>query len=132
MAHVDIIGPEDADGLLERIYRQRIAGAGRLWNIVSVQCHNPESLRESMRLYGAVMFGESPLTRAQREMIAVATRSPAAVGTAEIETLRRLGWSDRAITDAAQVCAYFNYINRIAEGLGVDPEDWLDESGRPR
>jgi alkylhydroperoxidase family enzyme len=54
------------------------------------------------------------------------------VGTAEIEALRRLGWSDRAITDTAQVCAYFNYINRIAEGLGVDPEDWLDESGRPR
>ncbi len=73
MAHVDVIGPDGADGLLERIYRQRVASAGRLWNIVSIQCHNPETLRESMRLYGAAMFCESPLTRAQREMIAVVT-----------------------------------------------------------
>lgn len=73
MAHVDVTGPDEADGLLRQIYQQRIAGAGRLWNIVSVQCHNPASLRESMRLYGSVMFGESPLTRAQREMIAVVT-----------------------------------------------------------
>lgn len=73
MAHIDVIEPDDAEGLLQRIYRQRAESAGRLWNIVSVQCQNPESLRESMRLYGAVMFGESPLTRAQREMIAVVT-----------------------------------------------------------
>lgn len=73
MAHIDVIGPEDADGLLQRVYRQRTASAGRLWNIVSIQCHNPEALRESMRLYAAVMFGDSPLTRAQREMIAVVT-----------------------------------------------------------
>ena len=32
----------------------------------------------------------------------------------------------------AQVISYFNYINRIADGLGVDPEEWLDETGRPR
>lgn len=73
MAHVDTTGPDDADGLLERIYRARMASSGRLWNIVSVQSQNPETLRESMRLYGAAMFGESPLGRARREMIAVVT-----------------------------------------------------------
>lgn len=73
VAHIEVIGPEDADGLLERIYQQRIASAGRLWNIVSVQCHNPATLRESMRLYAAAMFSESPLSRAQREMVAVVT-----------------------------------------------------------
>jgi alkylhydroperoxidase family enzyme len=73
VAHIDVIGPDDAGGMLQRIYRQRTASAGRLWNIVSVQCHNPEALRESMRLYAAVMFGDSPLTRSQREMIAVVT-----------------------------------------------------------
>lgn len=59
------------------------------------------------------------------------TSNPAAVGPANIQELRNAGWDDRAITDAVQVCAYFNYINRIAEGLGVDPEEWLDERGRP-
>ena len=59
------------------------------------------------------------------------TRSPASWGEEDVIRLRGLGWSDRAITDAVQVCAYFNYINRIAEGLGVDDEEWLGEDGRP-
>jgi len=58
------------------------------------------------------------------------TVSPNACNEQDIETLRAVGWSDRAITDAVQVCAYFNYINRIAEGLGVDDEEWLDALGR--
>ena len=32
---------------------------------------NPAALRASMSLYSALMFGESPLTRAQRELLAV-------------------------------------------------------------
>ena len=39
-----------------------------------------------------------------------------------MKKLRHVGFSDRAVSDAAQVIGYFNYINRIAEGLGVDPE----------
>ncbi len=50
------------------------------------------------------------------------TRAPHAVGPADIDRLRSLGLSDQAIGDATQVIAYFNYINRIADGLGVDPE----------
>ncbi len=59
------------------------------------------------------------------------TMSPNACNQDNIETLRAVGWSDRAITDAVQVCAYFNYINRIAEGLGVDDEKWLGPDGKP-
>jgi uncharacterized peroxidase-related enzyme len=56
------------------------------------------------------------------------TRAPAAVGGADVETLRRHGWADDAIHDAIQVIAYFNYINRIAEGVGVGPEpEWGQE-----
>lgn len=40
----------------------------------------------------------------------------------DIDRLRDLGLSDRAITDATQVIAFFNYINRVADGLGVDLE----------
>jgi alkylhydroperoxidase family enzyme len=55
------------------------------------------------------------------------TREPAAVGAPSIERLREHGWSDRAIHDAIQVIAYFNYINRVAEGVGIGPEpDWND------
>ena len=48
--------------------RQR---AGRVWNIVRVMMPNPAVLRASMAMYRAVMFGPSPLSRAQREMLAV-------------------------------------------------------------
>ena len=59
------------------------------------------------------------------------TTMPAKCDRDDIESLRRIGLSDRAINDGVQVCAYFNYINRIADAFGVVPEDWIDELGRP-
>lgn len=53
------------------------------------------------------------------------TRSPGEMRAEDVDMLREEGWDDRSIHDAAQVVAYFNYINRIADGLGVDPEDWM-------
>lgn len=50
------------------------------------------------------------------------TQTPGAMRADDVQRLRGVGWDDRAIHDAAQVIAYFNYINRIADGLGVDPE----------
>ena len=53
------------------------------------------------------------------------TRKPAAVGAADVQALREHGWDDAAIHDAIQVIAYFNYVNRIAEGVGVASEaEW--------
>ena len=46
----------------------------------------------------------------------------------DLDPLRKLGLSDRDIVDANQVVAYFNYVNRVAEGLGVELEEgWPDE-----
>ena len=39
-----------------------------------------------------------------------------------LDTLRKHGLSDRDILDAVEVIAYFNYINRVADALGIDPE----------
>ncbi len=50
------------------------------------------------------------------------TRAPAAVRRQDLETLRKHGLTDRDILDTVEVIAYFNYINRIADALGVDPE----------
>ncbi len=41
--------------------------------------------------------------------------------------LRGQGFSDTAIHDAVQVISYFNYINRVADALGVDLEQWMPE-----
>jgi len=43
--------------------------------------------------------------------------------------LRESGLNDTGITDTVEVIAYFNYINRIAEGLGVDLEEWMEKPG---
>ena len=43
----------------------------------------------------------------------------------DLEALRQQGLDDRAIPDATQVISYFNYINRIADALHVEPEDFI-------
>ena len=48
--------------------------------------------------------------------------APGAMDASHVEALREQGLDDRAVHDAAQVTAYFSYINRIADGLGVDLE----------
>jgi uncharacterized peroxidase-related enzyme len=50
------------------------------------------------------------------------TNDPASITPAALDALRQQGLSDGAISDAVQVIAYFNYINRMADGLGVDLE----------
>ena len=55
------------------------------------------------------------------------THTPTAVGAADVEELHRHGWDDEAIHDAIQVIAYFNYINRVAEAVGVGPEPEWEE-----
>lgn len=64
----------------------------------------------------------SPVDRALCDFAAKLTRAPWLMAESDISSLRSIGLSDRAIHDAAQVIAYFNYINRIADGLHVDPE----------
>lgn len=44
---------------------------------------------------------------------------------ADVERLRAQGFSDLQITIANQVISYFNYINRMADGLGVELEAWM-------
>ena len=50
------------------------------------------------------------------------TRAPSTVGDADIAELRKHGFDDRAIHDICAVTAYFGFVNRIADGLGVELE----------
>jgi uncharacterized peroxidase-related enzyme len=56
------------------------------------------------------------------------TLTPAACRRQDVERLREAGASDEEIHATVQVAAYFNYINRVADALGVDLEPWMDES----
>ncbi|MFP3881356.1 MAG: carboxymuconolactone decarboxylase family protein [Actinomycetota bacterium] len=73
MPHIHVFDYEETTGITRREYDRALRRAGRIWNIVSIQCQLPEVMRDSMRIYQSIMFGPSPLTRAQREMMAVVT-----------------------------------------------------------
>ncbi len=61
-------------------------------------------------------------TRSVLDFAVKLTRTPGDMKPSDLQALRQHGLSDLAIHDIVQVAAYFNYINRIADGLGVDLE----------
>ena len=71
MAWIKLVDQSAARGLLARIYDAAIKRAGKVFEILRVQSNNPSTLKASMDLYAATMFSASPLSRAQREMLAV-------------------------------------------------------------
>lgn len=66
-----------------------------------------------------------PQDRALCDYAIKLTLAPGRVGQDDVRVLQDQGLSDEQITIAAQVISYFNYINRIADGLGVDDEPWM-------
>ena len=66
-----------------------------------------------------------PRVRALCDYAVKLTAEPTSMNAGDAETLRAHGWDDAAIHDAIQVISYFNYINRVAEAVGVDDEpEW--------
>jgi uncharacterized peroxidase-related enzyme len=55
------------------------------------------------------------------------TLEPASVEESNIERMRKAGLSDEAILHTCEVTAYFNYVNRMADGLAVQLEDDWDQ-----
>jgi len=50
------------------------------------------------------------------------TLTPAKCTREDIENLKAESWSEEQIASAAQIIGYFNHLNRLADGLGVDLE----------
>jgi uncharacterized peroxidase-related enzyme len=50
------------------------------------------------------------------------TLQPAAVSRQDLDALRHVGFDDRAILQINLIASWFNYINRVADGLGVGRE----------
>lgn len=76
-------------------------------------------------------YRRAPLAEADRAMLDYAvklTRDPGGMDADDVEALRRQGFDDAAILDICQVTGYYNYVNRLADGLGVELEpDWSEE-----
>lgn len=72
MAWIHTVPPDDAEGLLARLYREALRRAGKVFGILRIQSLRPEVLQASTRLYSEVMLTARPggLGRAQKEMLA--------------------------------------------------------------
>jgi len=176
MSIVGTISPDKATGNLHAVYERLKGERGSLAAIHQAQSLNLEVLDSHMKLYMATMFRDSPLSRAQREMLAVVvsstngcsycvahhssallhhwqdrarvealTRSFTAMGLSDVDRalcalaerltrspanpiidlvdqLRVFKVCDRSVVDTVGVIAYFNYVNRVVLGLGVEIE----------
>jgi uncharacterized peroxidase-related enzyme len=178
MARIQVIDYPEATGELKEIYDDLLNKRGKLAEVHKIQSLNPATIVHHMDLYMSIMYARSPLSRAQREMIAVVvsaannceycqvhhkqallhywkdefrvhalasayttiglegadlvlcelafylTTTPADAQVAKaIDKLKKLGYEDRAILDAHLVIAYFNFVNRLVLGLGVELEN---------
>jgi uncharacterized peroxidase-related enzyme len=72
----------------------------------------------------------SPANRAMLDYVHKLTLTPWEMEEADVQVLRRHGFSDRAILDINQITAYYAYVNRIADGLGVPLEKFWQEVER--
>ena len=73
MAFIKLFKFEDSTGLLRKEYEKGLRRAGRIWNVLTIQSQTPEILTDSMRLYNSTMWGDSKLSRFDRELLAVVT-----------------------------------------------------------
>lgn len=70
-------------------------------------------------------YTTADLSAADRAMLDYAmklTRTPAAMTAEDVAALREVGFDDRMIHDICAITAYFAFVNRIADGLGVQLE----------
>ena len=71
MAYIPYVPRDEAQGLLAELFARYGGARGSVDNIVRIHSLNPPSMEGHVRYYAHIMRGPSPLTRAQREMIAV-------------------------------------------------------------
>jgi alkylhydroperoxidase family enzyme len=70
MAYLRLIDEDEAEGLLREEYDAAVERAGKVFNILKAMSLRPRVLRASIELYREIMFGESGLSRQERELLA--------------------------------------------------------------
>ncbi len=70
----------------------------------------------------------SPADRAMLEYAVKLTLEPWQMAKEDVIVLRGAGFSDADILDINQITGYYAFVNRLADGLGVELEDFWQES----
>ena len=172
MGWISEIPDDEAQGPLREIYAAIKAQRGKVARILSVHSLDPGALQHHLDLYMHLMFAPGPLSRREREAIAVTvsaangcaycvahhlealrryekdeaifdkvreapeqltnprlramllyahklTIAPATMDEAQVAALHTEGLTDQEVLRINLITAYFNFVNRIALGLGV-------------
>lgn len=69
-AWIRVVGPAEADGALSAAYG-RVGARDRVANVIGVHSLHPDAMEAHVGLYRTLMFGPSPLSRLEREALAV-------------------------------------------------------------
>ena len=127
MSWIEETDEADAGGRLAEIYAELIEKRGKVANILKVHSLNPAAMSNHMDLYMTLMLVEadgletleprlSNIVRHAEKL----TSAPGAMTEVDLGELRAVGLSDQDILDITLIVGYFNFVNRIALGLGVD------------
>ncbi len=68
--YIKLVDEGEAEGLLKDEYDAAVERAGKVFNIVKAMSLRPAVLGASIALYREIMFGESGLSRQERELLA--------------------------------------------------------------
>ena len=128
MSWIDEIEVSDAEGKLAKTYSALIEQRGKVANILKVHSLHAEALRryvkdEDVMNVLTTADGLESLEPRLSNIVRHAeklTTAPSAMTESDLTELRAEGLSDRDILDLTLIVAYFNFVNRIAMGLGVD------------
>ena len=71
--YIKLVEEREAQGALREEYDAAVERAGKVFNILKAMSLRPGVLRASMDLYKEIMFGESGLSRRERELLATVT-----------------------------------------------------------
>jgi uncharacterized peroxidase-related enzyme len=75
-------------------------------------------------------YQSAPLTNRERAILDYAvklTETPWVMREEDLVPMRAAGLSDRDILDVNLITAYFAYVNRVADGLGVSVDSYVSE-----
>ncbi|MBI3732240.1 MAG: peroxidase-related enzyme [Chloroflexi bacterium] len=84
------------------------------------ECHDDELVRAIKTDFRTATIDAA--TRAMLEFAEKSTLHPSSMTPADLDRLRACGFSDKDLLDIVHITAYFNYINRVADAVGIDPE----------
>lgn len=113
MAYIRVIDEDEADGELFEVYDHVQKARGRLSNVLRIESLNPRALRRHVDLYMELLFSKGPLSRPERELIAVTVSAANDCGYCVTHHAEALG---RHVKDA-------DFVQQVVADIGKAPLD---------